>query len=141
MSCGVREEGGETAAWLRVQLVDGGMCASAVEQLCRLLCNECLTTGVFPASCLCTIADCHLLSCAHCTWCRHAGQAVTEAELTEAGAAAASGGGSGSPRGSNGSSCGWTEGEGGKDAKGVWKILWRGGGYQQQLSFEATQTT
>jgi hypothetical protein len=80
------------------------------------------------------------ISCCNC--CRHAGHAVTEAELTETGAAAAaSGGGGGSPRGSNGSSGGWTEGEGGKDAKGVWKILWRGGGIQQQLSFEATQTT
>jgi hypothetical protein len=67
-------------------------------------------------------------------------------ELTEtaaaaaAAAAAASSGGGGSPRGSNGSG-GWLDGEGGKEGKGVWKILWRGGGMQQQLSFEATHTT
>jgi hypothetical protein len=69
--------------------------------------------------------------------------AGAEAELTEIGAAAAAAAaaGSSSPRGSNGSTGGWSEGDGGREAKGVWKILWRGGGMQQQLSFEATQTT
>lgn len=77
----------------------------------------------------------------HCpTW--HAGHTSGpgEMELTEtAAAAAAASGGGGSPRGSNSSngSGGWLAGEG----KGVWKILWRGGGMQQQLSFEATHTT
>jgi hypothetical protein len=66
---------------------------------------------------------------------------AAEAELTEVGAAAAAAAGSSSPRGSNGSTGGWSEGDGGREAKGVWKILWRGGGMQQQLSFEATQTT
>jgi len=84
----------------------------------------------------------------HCpTW--HAGHAsseaaaaagVSETELTETGVAAAAGAaaGSNSPRGSNGSV---GDGEQGKEAKGVWKILWRGGGMQQQLVFEATHTT
>lgn len=75
--------------------------------------------------------------------------AETELSTTAAAAGAAAstssggggGGGGGSPRGSSGSSGGWLEGEGGREGRGVWKILWRGGGMQQQLSFEATHTT
>jgi hypothetical protein len=81
----------------------------------------------------------------HCTtWSSGHTYAGAEAELTEVGAAAAAAAaaaGSSSPRGSNGSTGGCSEGDGGREAKGVWKILWRGGGMQQQLSFEATQTT
>lgn len=69
--------------------------------------------------------------------------AETELTATAAAPSTSSGGGAGggSPRGSSGSSGGWLEGEGGREGRGVWKILWRGGGMQQQLSFEATHTT
>jgi hypothetical protein len=65
---------------------------------------------------------------------------TTAAAAVTAAAPAASSGGGGSPCGSNGSG-GWLDGEGGREGKGLWKILWRGGGMQQQLSFEATHTT
>jgi hypothetical protein len=67
--------------------------------------------------------------------------AAAAAASTSSGGGGGGAGGSGSPRGSSGSSGGWLEGEGGREGRGVWKILWRGGSMQQQLSFEATHTT
>jgi hypothetical protein len=75
----------------------------------------------------------------HCsTW--HASTAAGETQVTQAGAAA--GGGPGSPHSnSRGGSSGSDGGSAAAEARGVWKMLWRGGGMQQQLTFEATQTT